>query len=266
MPLMTENKIIDMSEIAGQDHVKRALEVAAVAGANVLLIGPPGSGKSMFSDVYGNLLTNNNPHGIIGVSISSTVKDIKQIWIDNDGQDTLIIADEFPELKRNVLYYIKELSHDYNIPVIANMHPCPCGYYGDTRHQCTCTPSQIMRYRTNISGSILEMFDIHIETPALSGREIRELVSDKIRNETTEQILGRVIPARERYRLHWMNLKLDEPTSSLLETACQKLGFSAKAISKIVRIARVIADLDNETDIKTHHIAEAIQYRTLDSL
>lgn len=264
MPFMVENKVKDMSEIVGQEHIKRALEVAAVAGANVLLVGPPGSGKSMFCDVYATLLGDGEMKGVIGVSISHTVKALKQLWIDCDGQERLIIADELPELKRDVLYYIKELSRDYSIPVIANMHPCPCGYYGDIRHQCACTPGQIHKYRTNLSGSILEMFDIHIEAPALPARETVYLTGQKqYGSETTEKILSRIIPARELYNINHAKLALDEDSSRLLEMACSKLGMSGKAITKILQTARCIADLDGEDSIKTHHLSEAIQYRTM---
>ena len=255
-------RAVDMSDIIGQEHVKRAIEVASVSKANILFVGSPGAGKSMLAEAYRGLL--GEPTEVIGVSVSDTVKSLKQRVKDTEGRDTVIIADELPELKRDVLLYIKELSQQ-NIPVVATMHPCPCGYLGDARKQCTCTPSQIIKYRSTISGSIWELFDIHIEVPPVSIRDIcNNINGTAYMQETTENVLTRVNPARERYQVNQDNLKPTEDALNLLAMACQKLGFSAKAVSKILRIARAIADLDSEEVIKAQHISEAIQYRTLD--
>lgn len=256
-------KTLDMSEIAGEEHIKRALEVAATAQANVLLIGPPGSGKTMFTHVYGNLINSGVTTGIIGVSVGDSIKDVKTKFNDCDGQETLIVVDELPELKRNVMYYIRELSHDYSIPVIATMHPCPCGYFSDPRHQCVCTPKQIMNYRSKISGSILEMFDICIEVTGAHRREIDDLIKGR-KAETTEDVLSRIIPAYERYKQNREKLEISEDASRLLSTAVERLGFSMRRAKRIIQIARVIADLDSEDNVKTHHLAEAIQYRAMD--
>jgi len=261
--MITEiNKGVDISDIIGQEHAKRAIEIASVSKANVLLVGSPGAGKSMIAEAYRGLL--GEPTEVIGVSVSDTVKSLKQRVKDTEGIDTVIIADELPELKRDVLLYIKELSQQ-NIPVVATMHLCPCGYLGDARKQCTCTPAQIMKYRSTISGSLWELFDIHVEVPPVSIRDLCNNINGTgYQAENSEQVLSRVIPARERYRVNQDNLKPCQDALDLLATACQKLGFSAKAVSKILRIARVIADLDQEDTIKAHHVSEAIQYRTLD--
>jgi magnesium chelatase family protein len=259
------NKGVDLSEIIGQEHAKRAIEVASVSRANILFVGSPGAGKSMLAEAYAGLMGNTQPVKIIRVSVSDTIKSLNRKLETDYSQNTVIIADELPELKRDVLQYIKELSQAWNIPVIASMHLCPCGYLGDARKQCSCTPAQITRYRSTISGSLWELFDIHIEVPPVSIRDIcNNINGTAYMQETTENVLTRVIPARERYNLNRDILKPCEDALNLLATAVQKLGFSAKAVSKILRIARAIADLDNEQVIKAHHISEAIQYRTLD--
>jgi magnesium chelatase family protein len=255
-------KYTDLSEIIGQEHAKRAIEVASVSKANVLLVGSPGSGKSMLAQAYKGLF--GEPTEVLSISVSDTVRTLKQRVKDTEGRDTLIIADELPELKKDVLLYIKELSQQ-NIPVIATLHPCPCGYLGDPRKQCLCTPAQIAKYRSNVSGSIWEIFDIHIEVPPVSIRDICNNINGTgYMQESTENVLTRVIPARERYNLNRENLKPEKDAVELLSMACQKLGFSAKAVSKILRISRAIADLEDKDIIQSHHVAEAIQYRTLD--
>jgi len=264
--MITEmNKGVDMSEIIGQEHAKRAIEVAAVGKANVLLVGSPGSGKSMLSEAYAGLLGNGEPVGIIKVSVADKIKSLTRKFETNHSQNALIVADELPELKRDILLYIKELSQAWNIPVIASMHPCPCGYLGDARKHCSCTPSQITRYRSTLSGSLWELFDIHVEVPPVSIKDLCNNINGTgYRGENTEQVLSRIIPARERYTVNKDNLKPTEDALHLLATACEKLGFSAKAVSGILRIARAIADLEGVEIIQAYHIAEAVQYRTLD--
>jgi magnesium chelatase family protein len=258
----TTNNIQDLSEIIGQEHAKRVLEVAAVCGANVLFVGTPGGGKGMLSEAYAGLL-GIDPENILRVSVSDTVKTLGKKLQDQKGNDTLLIADGLPELKRDVLVFLKEISQD--IPVVASMSPCPCGYLADPRHQCTCTPAQITRYRSNLSGSLLDIFDIHVEVPPVAVRDLCNAINGtQYMQETTENVLKRVIPARELYGLNQDNTKPHQDALDLLATASLKLGFSAKAIKRIMKVGRAIADLDHEDIIKSQHIAEAVQYRVLD--
>jgi magnesium chelatase family protein len=257
--MITEQKTADVSDIIGQEHAKRAIEVAAVGSANILFVGASGNGKSMLCEAYAGLLGSEE---VIRVSVADTIKSLAGKIENCYGQDALFIVDELPELKRDVLLYIKEISQAGNIPVAATMLPCPCGYLSDPRHQCTCIPGQIAKYRAPLSGSLRELFDIHIEVPAIPVRELcSQINGTKYKSETSEQVLGRVIPAMERYKLNRDNLKPHKDAVDLLSVACHKLGFSAKAVSGILKIARAIADLEGEDVIKSHHISEAIQYR-----
>lgn len=258
----TTNTIQDLSGIIGQEHAKRALEVAAVLRANVLLVGTPGGGKGMLSEAYAGLL-GIEPSCILRVSVSDTVKTLQKKIQDQKDNDTLLIVDDLPELKRDVLIFIKEISQD--VPVVASMHPCPCGYLSDPRHQCTCTPAQITRYRCNLSGSLLDIFDIQVEVPPVAVRDLCNGINGtQYMQETTENVLKRVVPARELYSLNQNNLKPCQDALELLATASLKMGFSAKVVNKILKVGRAVADLDHEDIIKAHHVAEAIQYRTLD--
>lgn len=255
----TQNNITDLSEIIGQEHAKRALEVGAVLKANVLLVGSPGAGKGMLSEAYAGLL-GIDPDNIIEVSIADTVKTLGKQQDKHKGKNTLLIVDALPELKRDVLIFIKEISHD--MPVIASMSPCPCGYLGDPRHNCTCTPAQITRYRSCLTGSLLDIFDIQVEIPPVAVRDICNAINGTTyMQETTENVLTRVVPSRERYLLNQNNIKPTQDALDLLATASLKLGFSAKAFNRILKVGRAVADLDQEDIIKSHHISEAIQYR-----
>jgi len=260
--MTTTHNIQDLSGIIGQEHAKRALEVGAVFGANILMVGSPGSGKGMLQEAYCGLL-GTAPDNILRVSVADTVKTLGKRQENYRGKESLMVVDNLPELRRDVLIYVKEISHD--MPVVASMTPCPCGYLGDPRHSCTCTPAQIGRYRSNLTGSLLDIFDIHIEVPPVAVRDICNAINGtSYMQETTENVLTRLIPARERYLINQDNTKPNQDALDLLATASLKLGFSAKAVSKILRVSRAIADLDHEDIIKSHHIAEAVQYRTLD--
>jgi len=258
----TTNKQQDLSCIIGQEHAKRASEIAAVLRANVLLIGSPGAGKGMLSEAYAGLL-GIDPDNIIRVSVSDTVKTREKKQDNHRGKESLLIVDDLPELRRDVLIFIKEISHD--MPVVASMHQCPCGYLSDPRHTCTCTPAQIGRYRSNLTGSLLDIFDIHVEVPPVAVRDLCNAINGTTyMQETTENVLTRLIPARERYLLNQNNTKPNQDAPDLLVTASLKLGFSAKAFNRILKVGRAVADIDNTEIIQSNHIAEAIQYRTLD--
>lgn len=263
--LLPKAKIPDMSDIISQEHAKRAIEVATVGGFNVLLVGSPGNGKSMLAEVYVDMLNKiNNTNGIIYISVSSTIKSIQQTHAGNDGQDTIIHIKDLPEVKRDAMLYAKELSEHYSIPIIATMQPCPCGCLGHPNRQCTCTPAQVIRYRSNIPSGVVDMFDVHIEVPPVNYREMVYGIQVKSKGETSETVLQRILEARELYRQNHEKINPDEDAINLLTTACQRLGFSVKTTTKILKVSRAVANMDGSDIIRPYHISEAIQYRILD--
>jgi magnesium chelatase family protein len=205
----------------------------------------------------------------------------------------VLFLDELPEFKRNVLEVLRQplengevtvsravasITYPASFMLVAAMNPCPCGYLGDNRHQCTCTPSQIHRYRHRVSGPLLDRIDIHIEVPAVPYKEL----STEYSGEKSEEIRERVITARniqlERFkddRKIYSNgqmktrhikkyCKLKPEAQTLLEMAMHKLALSARAYTRILKLSRTIADLESSEEIHPHHVSEAIQYRTLD--
>lgn len=253
-----KNKSVDISDIIGQEHAKRAIEVAAVSKANILFVGGSGNGKGMLSEAYAGLLGNVE---VIRISVADTVKSLARKMDSGTKENVLIIVKDLPELKRDVLMYIKELSQAWNIPLAASMLPCPCGYFADPRHSCSCTPAQIGKYRAPISGSLNDLFDFYIEVPAVSVRELCNQINGSNHQMGSSELLEIVVPARERYELNQDKLRPHKDAVDLLSTACQRLGFSAGAVSGILKIGRAIADLEGDDIIKSHHISEAIQYR-----
>ena len=313
----------DFSEVKGQEHAKRALEVAAAGGHNVLTIGPPGSGKTMLSKrlptilpgmTFEEALESTRIHSVAGLlregqallatrpfrSPHHTISDVALIGggqIPKPGEVSLahngvLFLDELPEFKRNALEVLRQplengevtvsravasVTYPASFMLVAAMNPCPCGYLGDSKHQCTCTPGQIHRYRRRVSGPLLDRIDIHIEVPAVPYKEL----STEISGEKSETIRERVVRARmlqlERFRSDKIYCngqmktrhirkycKLKDDAQRHLETAMQKLGLSARAYARILKLSRTIADLESSEDILSHHISEAIQYRTLD--
>lgn len=312
---------LDYSEVIGQFAAKRALEIAAAGKHNILMIGPPGAGKSMLSVrlpsilpkmtveealettmIYScaGLLEDGKPitkrpfraphHTASEVSIvgGGTTPRPGEISLAHNG---VLFLDEFPEFKRPVIEALRQpleegvihvsranfnISFPADFMLVAAMNPCQCGYYGDSGRTCTCSYSQIIKYRKKISGPILDRIDIHIEVPRLPIEEF----SKQGPHETSESILRRVIAAREFQRERFMksgftNSKmtpsmikkycvLDGPSKRLLELSAEKFKFSGRSYNKILKLARTIADLDGSLDIKAHHISEAIQLRGLD--
>ncbi len=313
----------DFAEVKGQEHAKRALEVAAAGGHNILMIGPPGSGKTMIARriptilppmTFEESLEATRIHSVSGALDSGppilatrpyrsphhTISDVALIGggqVPRPGEVSLshrgvLFLDELPEFKRNVLEVLRQpleegkvtvsravasITYPASFMLVAAMNPCPCGYLGDDRHQCVCTHSQVHRYRSRVSGPLFDRIDIHIDVPSVNYKEL----SSEHNGEPSENIRDRVCRARDiqlsRFRqdkifsngqMRTRHMKsycdLERDAKSLLDTAMQKLGLSARAYSRIIKVSRTIADLEGSLTLKADHISEAIQYRTLD--
>jgi len=324
--LVTEANRYDVcfSEVKGQEHAKRALEVASAGGHNVLMIGPPGSGKTMLTRrlhtimppvTFEESIETTRVHSVAGLlrggeslitgrpfrSPHHTISDVALIGggqVPRPGEVSLahngvLFLDELPEFKRAVLEVLRQpleagevtvsravatITYPANFMLVAAMNPCPCGYFGDSRHECTCTAGLIHRYRSRVSGPLMDRFDIHIEVPAVAYKDL----SSEFAGEPSEKIGQRVVQAREvqlgrfkkdkgiysNSRMRSRHIKsFCRPTpeaEGLLELAMKKLGLSARAYTRILKLSRTIADLEGVDDIGPVHVSEAIQYRALD--
>jgi magnesium chelatase family protein len=307
----------------GQEHAKRALEIAAAGGHNVAMVGPPGSGKTMLARriptilpplTFKEAIETTKIFSVVGMldrnqplvtrrpfrSPHHTISDAGLIGgghVPRPGEVSLahngvLFLDELPEYKKNVLEVLRQPLEDLQVTIsraastltypasfmlIAAMNPCPCGYFTDPRHACRCTSHQIHRYRSKISGPLLDRIDIHLEVPAVPHKELRA----GGRSEPSDAIRKRVIAARrlQNRRLKQTNVynnaqmatrhirkhcRIGDDAGHMLESAIDRLGLSARAYNRILKISRTIADLEDVADIQIHHVMEAIQYRSLD--
>ena len=314
----------DFSDVKGQESVKRALEVAAAGGHNIIMIGAPGSGKSMMAKRMPSILPpfttdealeTTKIHSVAGklednISIMThrpfraphhTISNVAMVGggaFPQPGEISLahngvLFLDELPEFNRSVLEVMRQPLEDRAITIsrarfsidypasfmlVSAMNPCPCGYYNHPDRECVCKPGTVQKYLNKISGPLLDRIDIHIEIVPVPF----EKISERSLSENSKEISKRVIKARkiqiERfkdtpgvYNNAQMNSKLlnkyavpDEAGLRLLKTAMERLSLSARAYDRILKVSRTIADLDDSKDIKSIHIAEAINYRNLD--
>lgn len=316
---------VDLSEVRGQENVKRALEVAAAGGHNVIMMGPPGSGKTMLAKrlptilpplSFEEALETTKIHSVAGIlpantpivatrpmrMIHHTISDAALVGggmgVVRAGEISLahhgvLFLDELPEFARNVLEVLRQPLEDKHITIsrtrmtvdfpanfmlICAMNPCPCGNHGNPQQECSCTSQMIQRYMAKISGPLLDRIDIHIEAPVVKYQEL----ASKRPGELSAHVRERVVKARAMQTARFAGRKgmfknadmqpkdirelcpIDAACEDLMKMAMTRLGLSARAYDRILKVARTIADLNDSAQIRPEHVSEAIQYRSLD--
>lgn len=316
---------LDLADVKGQDHVKRALEIAAAGAHNLLMVGAPGSGKTMLARRIPTILPpltleealeTSKIHSVAGLLDGAplvtrrpfraphhTISDAGLIGggsVPRPGEVSLahhgvLFMDELPEFRRNVLEVLRQPLEESEVTIVranfsltyparfmlaAAMNPCPCGFHGDETRECTCPPPLVQRYLSRLSGPLLDRIDLHVEVPAVRHADL----ADRRLGERSAAVRQRVTEARERQQRRFQRCRgihanahmrpreireycrIGEAGEALLRRAINRLGFSARAYHRVLKIARTIADLQGEDGIATAHVAEAIQYRALDRL